>query len=300
MDNKLIVIAGPTASGKTSLSVGLAKQLNCPIISADSRQFYKELSIGTAKPTNEEMDGVKHYFINSHSIETPLSAGQFEKEGLLLLEKLFKTHKQIILVGGSGMFIKALTEGTDQFPHDPEVRKYWNEKFENKGLPYLQQQLKNKDPNYFSSIDQNNPVRLIRALEIIELLNKPISEIEKSQEIKRDFDTHYFIINHDRALLYERINQRVNQMIESGLLDEVKSLEGKKHLQPLNTVGYKELFEYLDGKTTFEEAIDLIKRNTRRYAKRQLTWFRSIENAKWLTYSSNDLMIKEVLIKTTV
>lgn len=295
MKSKLIVIAGSTASGKTSLSVELAQQLNCPIISADSRQFYKELSIGTAKPTDEEMGGVKHYFIDSHSIKSPLSAGQFEKEALLLLENLFKKHEHIILVGGSGMFIKALVEGTNQLPHDVEVQKKWNDFYEVNGLSFLQNELKKIDPDHHDKIDINNPVRIIRALEIIEITGKKIADLTAKEKTKRNFITYYFVIDHPRNKLYNRINNRVEQMFENGLLDEVKDLEKHKHLQPLNTVGYKELFDYYDGKISLEEAKAAIKKNTRRYAKRQLTWFRAVPDAIFLEYCSNDKMSKFIL-----
>lgn len=281
--NQLIVIAGPTASGKTSLAVDLAKELDTVIISADSRQFYKELSIGTAKPTKEEMQGVEHYFINSHSIHSPLSAGAFEKEALSLLEKLFKKYPKIILVGGSGMFLKALTHGTDQLPSDPEVREKWNKLYEEKGITYLQEHLNKLDPERFINIDHKNPIRLIRNIEIIEVSGKKVSEQLGENISNRSFESHYFILDHPREVLYERINQRVDQMIENGLLDEVKKLQPYKKLQSLNTVGYKELFDYLEGVNDLDTAIFLIKQNTRRYAKRQLTWFRKIEDATWIS-----------------
>lgn len=282
MNKKLIVIAGPTASGKTSLAVALAKELDTVILSADSRQFYKELSIGTAKPTKEEMQGVDHYFIDSHSIHEPLSAGVFEKEGLQLLEKLFKKYSILILVGGSGMFLKALTHGTDQLPSNQEIRKKWNSIYEEKGISFLQKHLQKLDPERFNTIDIENPVRLIRNIEIIETSGKTVTTQLGKNTSKRSFSSQYYIINHPREKLYERINLRVDEMIDKGLLDEVKNLEPYKSLQPLNTVGYKELYEYIDGTHDFQTAVELIKRNTRRYAKRQLTWFRKIENAIWL------------------
>lgn len=280
--SQLIVIAGPTASGKTSLAVALAKELDTVILSADSRQFYKELSIGTAKPTKEEMQGIDHYFIDSHSIKEPLSAGAFEKEALLLLEELFKKHSKVILVGGSGMYLKALTHGTDQLPSDEEVRKKWNSIYDEKGITFLQNHLKELDPERFNSIDIENPVRLIRNIEIIETSGKTVTTQLGKNISKRFFSSQYFVINHPREKLYERINLRVDEMIANGLLDEVKELEPYKLLQTLNTVGYKELYSYLDGTHDFQTAVELIKRNTRRYAKRQLTWFRKIENVVWL------------------
>lgn len=290
---KLIVIAGPTASGKTKLSVGLAKQLNCPIISADSRQFYKEMTIGTAKPSKEEMNGVSHYFINSNSINEPLTAGQFETEALELIEELFKTHEQLILVGGSGMFIDAVVFGTDRIPHSKEIRDKWNSIFETHGLPYLQEQLKAKDPEYFAQVDIKNPVRLIRALEVIEITSEKYSELRQNTT-QRSFITFYFVIEHPRELLYERINARVEQMIKNGLVEEVKQLVDYKNTQPLNTVGYKEIFEYLDGNLSLERAIELIKKNTRNYAKRQLTWFKRVKNAVWIKFSTVSSMINVI------
>lgn len=281
-DKQLIVIAGPTASGKTSLAVNLAKTLDTVIISADSRQFYKELSIGTAKPTKEEMQGIDHYFIDSHSIHEPLSAGAFEKEALQLLETLFKKYSKVILVGGSGMFLKALTHGTDQLPSDQEIRKKWNSIYEEKGISFLQKHLQKLDPERFNTIDIENPVRLIRNIEIIETSGKTVTVQLGKNTSERSFSSQYFVINHPREKLYERINFRVDEMIANGLLDEVKELELYKSLQTLNTVGYKELYAYLDGTLDFQTAVELIKRNTRRYAKRQLTWFRKIEDAIWL------------------
>ena len=287
---KLIVIAGPTASGKTKLSVGLAKQLNCPIISADSRQFYKEMTIGTAKPSNEEMEGVTHFFINSHSVSTPLTAGQFEKEAIQLIERLFEQHDYLILVGGSGMFIDAVVFGTDRIPHSKELRYKWNEAFEKHGLPYLQSQLQEKDPEYYRIVDTKNPVRLIRALEVIELTNSKYSELRKNKA-QRNFNTDYYIIDHPRDILYQRINERVDEMISIGLIEEVKSLIFYRDAQPLNTVGYKEIFQYLDGDISKSRAIELIKKNTRNYAKRQTTWFKRVKNAHWVKFSTVPSMI---------
>ncbi len=293
---KIIVIAGPTASGKTSLAVALAKQLNCPIISADSRQFYKELSIGTAKPTPVEMEGVPHYFVDSHSVEEPLSAGQYEKQALEKVEELFESHNTIIVVGGSGMFIDALIYGTDQLPHNPDIRNAWNQQFEEKGIEFLQEKLKEVDLKYYNEADIKNPVRLIRALEIFEITGQPFSKLRKQNIKTPRYKTYYFVIDHPREKLYERINQRVEIMIENGLIDEVKANQQHRALQALNTVGYKEVFEYLDGKISLERAIERIQQNTRRYAKRQLTWFRKEGSAHWLKPSTDDEMVRTVLL----
>lgn len=294
---KLIVIAGPTASGKTSLAVAIAKALDTIVLSADSRQFYKEVAIGTAKPTKEEMQGVPHYFIDSHSLETPLSAVEFEKQALEVLNNHYKNADYAILVGGSGMFIQALLEGTDELPHDKKIQEKWNNLFSEKGLQFLQEELKTKDPLAYQSIDIQNPVRLIRALEIIELTNNLYSKLLTGQKKERPFTPHYFVIDHPREVLYNRINQRVDEMVNDGLIEEVKSVEQYRELQTLNTVGYKEVYSYFDGETTLEEAIELIKRNTRRYAKRQLTWFRRVEEAIWIPYSSTEEMTSTILSK---
>ena len=292
---KIIVIAGPTASGKTSLAVALAKQLKSPVISADSRQFYKEISIGTAKPTDEEMEGVPHYFIGSHSVEHPLSAGQYEKEALKIVELLFQTHNTLIVVGGSGMYIDALIYGTDQLPHEPDVRAYWNYQFEEKGLLFLQEKLAALDPDYYAEMDTSNPVRLIRALEIIEITGKTYSSLRKQYRSTKRFDTHFFVIDYPREELYERINQRVDIMVRNGLVEEVRANLKHRDLQPLNTVGYKEIFEYLDDNISLERAIELVKQNTRRYAKRQLTWLRKEQEAHWLVPDTQEKMIQFIL-----
>lgn len=293
----LIVIAGPTASGKTSLAVALAKHLNCPILSADSRQFYREMSLGTAKPSVEEQEGVKHYFIDSHSIHKPLSAGEFERESLDLLTTLFKKHEYAIVVGGSGLFIDALVFGTDQFPHEPSIREEYNELFEKEGISALQNKLRTLDPAYYNEVDVQNPMRLIRALEVIHLTGEKYSMLRGKQKNIRFFQTHYFVIQHERDILYDRINQRVDEMVEKGLVEEVKSLLPYKHLQTLNTVGYKELFAHLAGEYDLARAIELIKRNTRRYAKRQLTWFRRNESAQWIPFDETDKMLALMLEK---
>lgn len=291
---RLIVIAGPTASGKTSLSVALAKHLETSIISADSRQFYKELAIGTAKPTKEEQSNVPHYFIDSHPVETPLSAGQFEKEAMEVVNQLFQTKDTLILVGGSGMFIDALIYGTDQLPHAPEIRNQLNRELEEHGIEALQATLKEVDPAYYREVDLKNPVRLIRALEVFRIKGIPYSQLLKGEKKPR-FKTFFFVIDHPREVLYDRINRRVDLMVEEGLFKEAEHNLHYRNLQPLNTVGYKEIFDFFDEKITYERAIELIKQNTRRYAKRQLTWFRREKNAIWLNAADNEIMLKEIL-----
>lgn len=297
MSNKrLIVIAGPTASGKTALAIRLAKHFNTCIVSADSRQFYREISIGTAKPSIEEQAGVLHYFIDSHSIENPLSASVFADEALAILATEFKTKDTLILVGGSGLFIDALCIGLDKIPFNQEVRNQLNEELLQVGLDVLLDELEKKDPIYFSQIDKANPSRVIRALEVIRNTGNMFSSyIDNSTKEKRDFLSQYYIINHSREKLYARIEQRVDQMIQTGLLEEVESVFHLAHLQPLQTVGYSELFRFLRKEITYEQAIAFIKQNTRRYAKRQLTWFRRNQDAYWLENTELELQLKEVL-----
>lgn len=281
-NKKVYVIAGPTASGKTKLAVDLAKYLKTEIISADSRQFYKEIAIGTAKPSKEEQSGVVHHFVDSHSVHYPISAGEFEKLAKPVLKEVLENYNSAVVVGGSGLFIQALIEGTHQFPKSEEIQIKYNELLREKGTQYLQELLKEKDFDSYLDIDINNPRRLTRALEIIELTGEKLSKLKASKENSNDFEVKYFILDLPREKLYERINQRVDIMLNNGLLKEVESVYKYRSLKSLNTVGYKELFDFLDDEIDFEEAIRLIKRNTRRYAKRQLTWFRRIEDAVWL------------------
>lgn len=279
---QLIVIQGPTASGKTALAIALAKRLNTVIFSADSRQFYREVAIGTAKPSVEEQDGVQHYFIDSHSITTPVSAAQFEKEAMPLLLKSFETHQQVILVGGSGLFIDAITKGLDDFPSDDAVQRKWQTVFENQGLDPLQRQVQKMDADFFNQMDQQNPHRLIRAIEIMELTGETMTHLHQTPKKTRPFEVKSFVLSPDRAALYARIDQRVHHMVAEGLIDEVKSVEHLRHLQSLNTVGYKEVFDYLGGNIDLDRAIELIQRNSRRYAKRQITWFKRNPDNIWI------------------
>ena len=279
----LIVVAGPTAVGKTAAAIELAKQLKTEIISADSRQFYREMSIGTAKPSVEELNAVKHHFIDSHSIIENFSVGDFEKQALQVLDDIFKTHDFALLVGGSGLYIKAVCEGFDELPTAPaEIRERLNREFEEKGITWLQGKLKIADPVYAAQVDMNNPQRLIRALEVTESTGQPFSSYRKSAINSRPFNIIKLGLNLPREVLYDRINRRVDDMISQGLVEEVRSLLPYRHLNALNTVGYSELFDYFDGKTDLNNAISLIKQNTRRFAKRQLTWFRKDKEMKWL------------------
>jgi len=281
--NKLIVIAGPTASGKTAAAIELAKHYNTVVVSADSRQFYREMSIGTAKPTRDELAEVKHYFINSLSITDIFTAGDYEKRCLALLNELFQVHDVVILVGGSGLFIKAVCEGFDDFPDPvPGLREKLNQELEDNGIGPLQEKLKISDPEYYDLVDLNNPQRVIRALEVSESTGKPFSSYHKSTINKRPFRIIKFGLDLPRADLYQRINRRVNTMLQHGLVEEAKSLLPHRRLNALNTVGYTELFDYFDNKINLTDAVELIKQNTRRYAKRQMTWFGKDDEILWL------------------
>ena len=282
MSKTLIIIAGPTAIGKTSLAISLAKHFKTEIISADSRQFYREMNIGTAKPSEVELKEVKHHLINSHSILDQFNAGDFEKESIELINKLFLDHDQVIMAGGSGLFINAVSHGFDQLPiASEEIRNYFNTILEEKGIKFLQDRLKKIDPVYYNEVDIFNPQRVIRALEVFESSGKTFSSLRTNIKKQRPFNIVKIGLNTDRHILYERINRRVDQMIKEGLIEEVDGLKSYRHLNPLNTVGYSEILNYLDGKSNREEAIEKIKQNTRRFAKRQITWFKKSEDIKW-------------------
>lgn len=295
MEKQLIVIEGPTASGKTSLAVELAKHFETIVLSSDSRQFYKEMSIGTAKPTLEEMDGIQHYFIDSHSLKEPLTAGKYEKEGLEILENEFKNHSTIVLVGGSGMFTNALCNGLDNIPVFPEIQNKLRTELEKEGSDKLLKELEETDLDYFKLVDKKNNMRILRALEVIRGTGKTFSSFRQNSISKRPFTVKRFVINHERQTLYDRINLRVDQMIDNGLLQEVKSLEEFRNLAPLQTVGYSEVFDYFDGNYSLEECIDKIKQHTRNYAKRQLTWFKRNPDSNWIDFSSNAEMKLSIL-----
>ncbi len=277
------------------MAIALAKNINSVILSADSRQFYKETSIGTAKPSLEEQAGIKHYFIDSHSIHQPLTSAQFEKEALEVLKTEFLRHETIILVGGSGLFIDALCHGLDDVPHDENIKNQLNNEFESQGLAPLLAELEAKDPIFYAKVDLKNPVRIIRALEVIRITDKPFSSFHAFQAKKRPFEFQKFVIDLPRELLYERINKRVDIMLKNGLLQEVQGLLAWQNLSALNTVGYSELFDYLNNKISFEEAIELIKRNSRRYAKRQLTWFRRDEKAVWIQELTKENQVQKII-----
>lgn len=275
MKKHLIVIAGPTGIGKTNLAVNLAKYYQTEIISCDSRQFYKEMCIGTAVPTKSELEEVKHHFIQNLSIKDEYTVGEFEKDALTSIEALHQKNNVAIMVGGSGLYIDAVCKGLDDFPKiQAEVRTSLNERLVHEGIKSLEQELVSLDPDYHKIVDKSNPHRIIRALEVCLSSGKPYSSFRNKQKKTRAFNTVKIILNRDREMLYQRINRRVNQMMEEGLLEEARALYKFKDLNALQTVGYKELFAYLEGERSLENAVDEIKKNTRRYAKRQMTWFR--------------------------
>jgi len=275
MKKHLIVIAGPTGIGKTDLSIRLAKQYQAEIISCDSRQFYREMNIGTAVPNKTDLAEVKHHFIQNLSIENPYTVGDFEKDALTKIDELHQKNDVVIMVGGSGLYIDAVCKGLDDFPKIPtDLRARLNQRLVHEGIESLEQELNKLDPDYHKIVDKSNPHRIIRALEVCLVSGKAFSSFRKKQEKTRAFNTIKIILNRDRETLYERINLRVNQMMKEGLLEEVKNLLPFREFNALQTVGYKELFAYFDGECNLETAIEEIKKNTRRYAKRQMTWFR--------------------------
>ena len=298
MQKKLIVIGGPTASGKTTLAIQLATYFKTEIISADSRQFYRELTIGTAKPTNEELSQAKHHFINSHSINEHINAGTYSIEAQKILNNIFQINDVAILVGGSGLFINALIYGLDNLPKVEEpIRQTLKDEFKTIGLDSLLAELKNKDPDYYEKVDQQNHQRVMRALEIIRTTGNPYSSYLGKNENTNAYEVSSFVIDYSRDKLYHRINKRVDSMMDQGFLEEVKSLVSYRQHSALQTVGYKELFEYLDGTMSLDEAIDLIKQHTRNYAKRQLTWFRHQGDFHFLVEEKSKNIYKQIIEK---
>jgi len=275
MNKKLIVVAGPTAVGKTEYAIKLAKEIETEIISADSRQIYKEMKIGTARPTPEELAQVKHHFIATHSVTEYYNASKYEFEAIELIENLFKKYDNLVVGGGSGLYIDAILFGIDDLPAiDQNIRRELQEKFQNEGLESLRFMLKKLDPVYYDRVDLKNPKRILKALEVAIQTGKPYSSFLTGKAKKRNFEFEIIILNKERNVLHERINKRVDIMIENGLIDEARNLLKYRHLTPLKTVGYRELFDFFDNKIDLQTAIELIKRNTRRYARRQITWFK--------------------------
>ncbi|MDR3652489.1 MAG: tRNA (adenosine(37)-N6)-dimethylallyltransferase MiaA [Paludibacter sp.] len=278
----LLVLLGPTGVGKTNISLNLAVHLGCPIVSSDSRQFYRELKIGTAAPTDEQLKKVKHYFIGSHSIHDEYNAGQYEQDAIQLLGELFQKHKVVMLVGGSMMYIDAVCNGMDDIPTvDAQTRTFWQIQYTDFGIEFIQNELLKLDPAHYGEVDLQNPKRIIHALEVCSMTGKPYSDLRTGQRKLRNFNILKIGLNRPRPELYDRINTRVDEMMDEGLLLEAKQFYQFRELNALNTVGYKELFEYMDGNWTLEFAVNMIKQDTRRYAKRQLTWFNRDKEILW-------------------
>lgn len=288
----LIVVVGPTAIGKTKLAIDIAQNFDAEIISSDSRQFYQEMEIGTAVPSQEELAAIKHHFIQHISIVKDYSVGDFEREALKFIQEYFEKKEILVMVGGSGLYEKAVTQGLDNFPEIPaEIRTRLNQELSRFGLEKLQKELAEKDSMYFSKIDENNPQRVIRALEIIRGSGKTYSSFLNQKKKARDFDVIKIGLTAEREMIYERINQRVDVMMKNGLLGEVKKLYGFKALNALQTVGYRELFAYFEGEYDLNFAIEEIKKNTRRFAKRQLTWYRKDNLVQWFDFRNKELVI---------
>ena len=300
----LLVILGPTGVGKTNISLRLAEHFGCPIVSSDSRQFYRELKIGTAAPTGEQLRRVQHYFIGSHSIFDEYNAGQYEQDAIQLLDELFQKRDVVMLVGGSMMYIDAVCNGMDDIPTvDAETRAYWQKQYADFGLEYIQKELKRLDPVHYEQVDLQNPKRIIHALEICSMTGEPYSDLRTGKRKERNFNILKIGLNRPRTELYERINARVDNMMAEGLLQEAEQFYPFKQLNTLNTVGYKELYEYMDGTWTLDFAVNMIKQDSRRYAKRQLTWFNRDKEIKWfepeeeeriLEYITNNLLISDL------
>lgn len=295
-DKRLIIVQGPTASGKTSLAIALAKHFQTEIISGDSRQFYKEISIGTAKPTTSELNEIKHHLIDSHSITTELTAASYSIEARKILNELFETKNEVVLVGGSGMFIDALTFGLDNIETSSEIKIGLEKRLETEGLKALVDDVERLDPEFAAVVDKKNPVRIIRALEVIYSSGQKYSAQRKGFMNDLDCEIVRFSIQWEREKLYERINQRVENMFSEGLLDEVKSVLQFRNLKSLKTVGYKELFDYLDEKMALDEAIEKIKQHSRNYAKRQETWLKRYNDLQRLNPTSSESLLQQALI----
>lgn len=297
-DKTLIVIAGPTAVGKTDLAISVAKKLKTEIISADSRQFFREMEIGTAKPSASALQDVPHHFINSHSITEEYDAAQFAVDALAKIQEIFGEHDECVVCGGSGLYIKAVCEGFDDIPEiDPAVRAALIVNYEANGLEWLQGEMKKHDPDYFEMIDQHNPHRLIRALEVKIGTGKSLSTYFGNKKTTHDFTILKIGLELPRELLYERIDNRMDMMISEGLFEEAKNLLLFRNHQALQTVGYKEVFDYLDGLYDKDEAIRLLKRNSRRYAKRQLTWFKKDKEFTWFDARMENDILKFIVRK---
>ena len=287
-NKNLIYISGPTGVGKTDLSIEIAKKFNTEIVSCDSRQFYKELKIGTSPPSNNQLAEVKHHFIHNKNIQDVYNVGKYEKEAISKLNSLFEKNESIVLVGGSGLYANSVIYGIDDFPDIPvKIRNKIIQEYESKGIKSLQNRLKLLDSKYCEEVDLNNKNRLIRAIEIIEYTGQKFSDLRTNKKKYRNFKTHIIVIECEREILYERINQRVNKMIKDGLEEEVFNLKNYKNLNTLNTVGYKEFFSYFEDKLSYSDTVNKIKQNTRNYAKRQITWFNKYKKSIKVHYKED-------------
>ncbi len=292
---RLVVIVGPTGSGKTDLSIRLALHYGVPILSTDSRQVYRGMPIGTAQPTEEEQRLVEHHFIASRDVTDELSSGQYEVEASACLKRLFQTHDMVIAAGGSGLYVKALCEGMDDLPKvDPALREHLNERLEREGIDALAEELRKVDPVHYEVVDRKNPARVLRALEVSLQTGRPYSEQRTGERRKRDFQIIKIGITMPREELYDRINRRVDLMMEAGLEEEARTMYPHRELNALRTVGYREMFDYFDGKCTLSEAVELIKRNSRHYAKRQLTWFGRDGEIRWFSPKDESAIIRHI------
>ena len=295
MNKTCIIILGPTAVGKTSLAIDFARQIGTEIISADSRQCFKEMSIGVAKPSPEELASVKHYFIDSHSIHDNVNASVFESYAMNAVNEIFRNHDKAIMVGGTGLYIKAFCEGLDQMPEVPnELREEIISNYQSKGISWLKDEIEKKDPLYFATGEIQNPQRMMRALEVKLSTGKSIREFQQKKKLVRDFNIVKIGLQLAAPLLKRNIDHRVDEMMKAGLLEEVKGLIPSRSLNALQTVGYRELFDHLDGKTSLNEAINQIKSNTRQYAKRQMTWFRKDDSVRWFNVDAGMPSLNEL------
>lgn len=291
----LIVIVGPTGSGKTDLSIRVAEHYTCPIISTDSRQFYRGIPIGTAQPDNEQLERVEHHFIASHELTDDFNCGAYEVAALKRLEELFYKHDTVVAVGGSGLYVKALCEGMDDLPEvEPALRQQLSDRLKREGLEALAEQLRELDPTFYEVVDRKNPARVLRALEVCIATSKPYSALRTGIKRERPFNIVKIGVTMERAVLYERIDRRVDIMVEAGLEQEARAVYPLRHLNSLQTVGYREMFDYFDGSISRDEAIELIKRNSRRYAKRQLTWFGRDGEIEWFLPSETEKIVEYI------
>lgn len=292
-ERNLIVVLGPTGVGKTDLSIALARRLGAPIVSCDSRQFYRGMTIGTAAPGPDELRAVPHYLIQTKDPDEAYNCGMFEREASELLEELFRTHRNTLLVGGSGLYIDALCNGIDPLPDiDPALRERLRKRYETEGLNPLLDELRTLDPAYYGKVDRNNPSRVIRALEVCLQSGQPYSALRKGEPKQRNYHVVKIGLNRPREELYDRIDRRVEAMMEAGLVEEVRALLPYRRCNALQSVGYKEIFDYLDGTVSLEEAKELIARNSRRYAKRQLTWFNRDRSVRWFHPDDTDGVLR--------